>query len=180
MDKKSLILIFLLAFISLAIFTSVNFAEDGDRSYSVPFANINLYIQENGSIHVVETLHYSFSGTYRGGVNRYIPLKTGESIENLKITTKGAYSTFNSSRNGDQEDITVYLYSNSEKTIPITNKNVEVTYEYDFLNVINLYNDGATLHYTLWGSGWDFNLGKLNTYVHLNNNTGGKILVEPF
>ncbi len=178
MDKKSLILIFLLAFISLAIFTSVNFAEDGDRSYSVPFANINLYIQENGSIHVVETLHYSFSGTYRG-VNRYIPLKTGESIENLKITTKGAYSTFNSSRNGDQEDITVYIYSNSEKTIPVTNKNVEVTYEYDFLNVINLYNDGATLHYTLWGSGWDFNLGKLNTYVHLNNNTGVKYWFNP-
>ncbi|WP_394325365.1 DUF2207 domain-containing protein [Methanobrevibacter arboriphilus] len=88
-------------------------------------------------MHVVETLHYSFSGTYRG-VNRYIPLKTGESIENLKITTKGAYSTFNSSRNGDQEDITVYLYSNSEKTIPVTNKDVEVTYEYDFFKCYQL------------------------------------------
>ncbi|WP_297898548.1 DUF2207 domain-containing protein [Methanobrevibacter sp.] len=178
MNKKSIILLSLLIFISLAVFTSVNFAEDGDRSYSVPFANVHLYIQENGSLHVVETLHYSFSGTYHG-VKRYIPLKTGEKIENLKVTSKGAYSTFQTSNDGQQENIIVYLYSNPEKTDPITSQNVDITYEYDFLNVINLYNDGATLQYTLWGSGWDFDLGKLNTYIHLNNKTGVKYWLNP-
>jgi len=180
MNKKVLmtIALILLVFISLAIFTSPSFAEDDGRSYSIPFADIHLYIQEDGSLHVVETIHYVFSGTYRG-VTRDIPFKSNEIIENLNVTTEGAYSTFKSTNDGGTKHITVYLYSNPEKTSPVTDTEVDVTYEYDFLNVIKLYNDGATLQYNLWGDEWDKNLGTLNAYIHLNDKNDVKYWINP-
>lgn len=167
MDKKSKIFMGIFIVISLAVFTSVSFAEV-DVDFSIPFANIHLYIQEDGNLHVVETIHYSFSSDYRG-VDRTIPYKSGEKIDNLNVTTKNAYSRFTVSDNGNQKYIKVYLYSNPEKTEPSTNKDIEVTYEYDFINVIKLYNDVATLQYNLWGDEWSVDLGRLNTYVYLND-----------
>ena len=180
MNKKFIIFIslLLLIFIFLGVFTSISFAEDDNRSYSIPFANIHIYIQENGSIHIVETINYVFYGTYNG-VTRDIPFKSNEKIENLKVSTSGAYSKFESYEENGEKRIRVYLYSNSEKTKPVTDKKVNVTYEYDFINVVKLYNDGATLHYTLWGDGWDVDLGKLNAYIHLNNKSGVKYWLNP-
>lgn len=178
MDKKSLILIVLLIFISLAIFTSASFAEDEDRSYSIPFTNIHLYIQEDGSLHVVETIHYVFSGTYNG-VTRNIPFKSNEKIENINVSTSGAYSNFTYYDENGEKHIKVNLYSNPEMTNPVTNTDVDVTYEYDFINVIKLYNDGATLQYNLWGDEWDVDLGKLTAYIHINNKSGVKYWLNP-
>jgi uncharacterized membrane protein len=162
------------------MFTGNTFAKD-DKTYTIPFENIHLYIQENGSLHIVETLHYSFSGTYNG-VERNIPMKSGK-IENLKVSTEGAYSKFNTSNiqeeYGEQKCITVYLYSNPQKTNPITNQDIEVTYEYDFIKCINIYNDGATLHYTLFGKDWKVDLGKLNAFIHLNNKDVIKYWLNP-
>jgi uncharacterized membrane protein len=178
MNKRSIIFITLLIFVSLAVFTTISFAEDEGRSYSIPFANIHLYIQEDGNLRVVETIHYTFSGTYNG-VTRNIPFKSNETIENLTVSTSGAYSKFTSSDENGQKRIKVYLYSNSEMTTPVTNRDVEVTYEYNFINVVKLYNDGATLQYNLWGEEWEVNLGKLNAYIHLNNKTSVKYWLNP-
>ena len=179
MNKKSIIVIALFICIFLAIFTSTSFAEEeGDRSYSIPFANIHIYIQDNGALHIVETITYVFDGTYRG-VTRDIPFKSNEKIENLNVSTSGAYSDFTSSNENGEKNIRVYLYSDSEKTTPVTDREVNVTYEYDFINVVNIYNDGATLHYTLWGDEWDVGLGSLNAYIHLNNETNITYWLNP-
>ena len=176
MNKKLIIVIALLVFFSIAILIGPNFAED--RTYSINSATIHIYIQENGSIHVVETIQYVFSGTYNG-VTRDIPFKSNEKIENLNVSTSGAYSKFTTNDKDGQKHITVYLYSDSENTKPITNREVNVTYEYDFINVVDLYNDGATLHYTLWGDKWDVDLAKLNAFIHLNNKTEVKYWLNP-
>lgn len=178
MNKKSLIFIALLIFISLSVFTSMGFAEDDNRSYSMPFANIHIFIQEDGSLHIVENIQYSFSGTYNG-VTRNIPFKSNETIKNLNVSTSGAYSTYTAHDENGQKYIKVYLYSDAEKTTPISNRVVNVTYEYDFINVLKIFNDGATLHYTLWGDDWDENLGELSAYLHLNNKTNVKYWVNP-
>jgi len=175
MNKKTLIVIALIFFASLAI-TSTSFAEDEGRSYSVSQYILNIFIQENGSLHVVEERTYVFSGTWNG-VTRNIPLKSNERIENLDVSTLGAYAKYEYDENGK---ITVYLYSDPEFRKPsVTNKEVTITYRYDFINVLKLYNDGATLHYTLWTDEETVDLSGLWAYVHLKDNNGVKYWLNP-
>jgi hypothetical protein len=73
MNKKiyfvSLAILFLF---TLSTIPAVSYADDDDKSYSIPYANIDLYVQDDGMLHVKEQLHYSFSGTYNG-VYRIFP-----------------------------------------------------------------------------------------------------------
>lgn len=97
-----------------------------NRSYTIPEATVDLYVQPNGSLEVTETLHYSFKGTYRG-INRNIPLKSGEKIENVNVSTNGAYSFLSVTNNStSMEYITVYLTSDELGTEPITDRDVDV------------------------------------------------------
>ena len=110
---------------------------------------VDLYVQEDGNLKVKETLHYSFSGTYRGFI---VPLiLRREKIRNLNVSTKGAYSNYQVTPYDGQTKITVYLYSNERKTIPHNQQDVVVTYEYDFINVTRIYTDIAALHYKVCG-----------------------------
>jgi len=178
MDKKHFIALILLFFVTISIIPGVTFAQDDDRSYSIPYANIDLFVEENGNLHVKEKLHYSFSGTYNG-VYRDIPLASGQKIENLKISTQGAYSSYQVNRNGDIQSLKIFLYSNSQKTIPVTDRDVDVFIEYDFINVIKIYNDIAELHYKLWGEGWDVDVGQVNSNIHLKSGDGVQYWLNP-
>ena len=75
----------------IAVIPSVSFAED--RTYSITQANIDLFVQQNGMLHVNEKYYYSFNGTYHG-VYRDIPLQNGQDIKNIKVTANGAYCTY--------------------------------------------------------------------------------------
>ncbi len=86
-----------------------SFADDDGRSYTIPKATFDLYVQEDGNLKVKETLHYSFSGTYRG-VYRTINIKEGEKIRNLNVSTEGAYSNYQVTLYDGKTKITVYLY----------------------------------------------------------------------
>jgi uncharacterized membrane protein len=177
LDKKQLISITLLFLIFISTLPAVSFAED-DRSYSIKQADIDLFVQENGMLKVKEKYYYSFSGTYNG-VYRDIPIKPGERIENIKILTDGAYSSYQLIDNGDTQRIKVFLYSDSLKTSPITSRNVEVTIEYDFINVIKIYNDIGELQYKLWGEEWEVDVNKINANIHLNSSEGVKYWLNP-
>ncbi|MBM4241411.1 MAG: DUF2207 domain-containing protein [Euryarchaeota archaeon] len=161
---------------SVSLIPNTSHAED--RSYSIPYANIELFLQENGNLHVKENIHYSFSGTYQG-VYRDIPLKAGERIENLKINTEGAYSSYEINNKGNMESIKIYLYSDPQKTAPITDRDVDVIIEYDFINVIKIYDDIAELQYKLWGEQWAVDVGKVNANIHLKSNEGVKYWLNP-
>lgn len=174
MDKKNFISLIFLFLITISLFSSISFA---DRSYSIPLINEDIYIQNDGSIHVKETIHYSFQGTYHG-IHRNIPLN-GQKIENLKVTSKGAYCNYSMTNKSKEAVITVYLYSDAEKTIPITDKNVDVTFDYDFLNVIKFYNDIAELQYLLVGSDWNVDIGQMVANIHLKSNNDVKYWLNP-
>lgn len=179
MNKKHFISLTLLFLFTISIFSSVAFAEDEEGlGYSIPYANIDLYIMEDGKLHIKEKLHYSFSGTYHG-VYRDIPLKSGERIENIKISTYGAYSSYTVTNDGDNKHLKIYLYSDSQKKIPITDKDVDVFIEYDFINVIKIYNDIAELHYKLWGEDWDVDVGQVNSKIHLKSSKEIKYWLNP-
>jgi len=178
LDKKKLISLFFLSLFLVSFIPGMVFAQDDDRSYSIPKANIDLFIQENGNLKVRESLFYSFDGTYRG-VFREIPLKGNESIENLNIITRGAYSSYEVTQRGNLQVITIFLYSDPQKTTPITSRDVEVIIEYDFINVITIYNDVAELQYKMWGEDWEVDVGEVNTKIHFPSQEGVQYWLNP-
>ncbi|MCK9152119.1 DUF2207 domain-containing protein [Methanobacterium alcaliphilum] len=179
MNKIRLTSLLLLFILVLASFPMIGFAaDDDDRSFTIPKATFDLYVQENGNLRIKETLHYSFSGTYNG-VYRDIPLKNGEKIENLDISTSGAYSDYQITNKTDMTSLKIFLYSDAQKTTPITNRDVVVTIEYDFINVIKIYNDIAELQFKVWGEEWEVDVGELTTNVHLKSQEGVKYWLNP-
>lgn len=176
LDKKRIMSFVLLISFFIAVIPSVSFA--ADRTYAITQADLDLFVHENGMLKVQEKYYYSFNGTYHG-VYRDIPLKNGQDIRNIKVTANGAYCTYEITDNGNVKTITVYLYSNPEKTIPITNKNVQVTLKYDFINAITIYNDVSELHYKIWGEFWDVDVEKINANIHLPSNETVKYWFYP-
>ncbi|WP_321423089.1 DUF2207 domain-containing protein [uncultured Methanobacterium sp.] len=176
MDKKSSILLIVTLTIFLLSFMGSACAED--RSYSIPSINMDMFLKNDGSIHVTETIHYSFSGTYKG-VYRDIPLKNGQILENVKVSTQGVYSSQEVIDQGTNQRVNIYLYSDAAKTTPISNKDVDVTLEYDLGHVLLFYNDIVELQYKLVGEGWDVPIGQLNAKIHVPSSDGVKYWLNP-
>lgn len=175
MDKKiylSLLIIFVLLSASLGAVSAA------DRSYTIPFINMDFYPQDDGSLHVKETLYYSFSGTYNG-IYRDIPLSSTQQLQNIKVSSQGAYSRFEVINNGNMQRITVYLYSDAQMTTPITDRDVDVTLEYDFTQIVKFYNDIAELQYKLVGEQWEEDIGRVNANIHLKSSEGVKYWLNP-
>ena len=85
--KKTFCIILLL----LVLFSTLTLVSaDDDRSYTIDQAFIDLTVESNGLLHVDERYDYSFDGKFNG-VYRDIPLKSGESIENIEVAAEGAY-----------------------------------------------------------------------------------------
>jgi len=158
---------------SFFIITGVGASSYDDRSYSVPSINMDIFLNDDGTLHIKETLHYSFSGT-SNEVYRNIPIKDQAKLENLKISTPGVYSNYTINDKINSKYVTIDLYSNPSKTIPISARNVDVIIEYDFLNVVRFYNDLAELHYDVVDEGLSEGVGQVNTRIHLASSNGVK------
>lgn len=115
-----------------------------DRSYSIPWANVDLTVGDNGSLHVTERIHYHFTGIYNG-IYRNIPLKSYENIDNIMVNVTGAYYKYTTDGDDNEKKITVYLFQNPDKTMPIHDRDVDVVYSYDMIHVVNFYDDVAEL-----------------------------------
>ena len=139
---------------------------------------MDLYVQDDGSLHVKETIHYSFSGTFHG-VYRDIPLSESQDIQNIKLSTPGVYSDFSVTNQSGNRRITINIYSDAQKTTPITDRDIDIILEYDFTHVIKFYNDIAELQYKLVGEGWSVDVGKVEANIHLKSNDGVNYWLNP-
>ncbi len=176
MDKT--VYLTLIILFSLSIFAGAGASFAADRSYTIPLINEDLFVQNDGTLHVKEVIHYSFSGTYNG-IYRDIPVSGPQQISNIKVTADGAYSSYQLIDQGTTKRIQVYLYSDPGKTTPVTDQNVNVTIEYDFLHGINIYNDVAELQYKLVGEQWAVNIGQVIANIHLNSSQGVQYWLNP-
>lgn len=176
MDKK--VYLTLILFFSLSVMAGAGASFAADRSYTIPILNEDLFVQSDGTLHVVETIHYSFSGTYNG-IYRDIPVTSPQQLTNIKVSADGAYTSYKLIDQGTTKRIQVYLYSDAAKTTPITNRNVNVTVEYDFLHGIKSYNDIAELQYQLVGTSWAVDIGQVVANIHLNSSTGVQYWLNP-
>lgn len=174
MDKKHFISFTLLFLLTVSVFSTAAFAKD----YSIPSIDMDLFPQSDGTLHVKEVIHYSFTGTYNG-TYRDIPISGNQQLKNIKVSAQGAYAEPTVSYSGGMERIKIYLYSNSQKTTPITDKDVTVTIEYDFLHGIKFYNDVAELQYELVGTQWDKDIGAVNANIHLKSSNGVQYWLNP-
>ena len=164
MDYKKIAVVILL---SLVIFSTANAIYAGDdRDYSIINSLIELTVDNNGLLHVNESYTYSFEGTFNG-VYRDIPLKEGESIDNINVYIDGAYGTYEVSDSNGEKHLKVYLWADEAHTKKIHDQEVTITYTYDMKNVVTLYNDIGSLQYKLWGENWECDVEHLTTIVHL-------------
>ena len=177
MNVKKTFCIILLIFILFSTAT-LAFAGD-DTSYTIDQAFVNLTVENNGLLHVDEQLDYTFNGAYNG-VYRDIPLKSGESIENINVTAKGAYPVLEESDGEDgQKHLKIYLYADEEHTQGIKDCSVSIFISYDMKNVVTLFNDVAALQYYLWGDEWDVDVGSVKTTITLPGDENGTCYFDP-
>ena len=165
--KKTFCIILLL----LLLFSAVAAVSAGDdRSYSITQAFIDLTVENNGLLHVEEQYDYTFKGQYNG-VYRDIPLKSGESIENITVAAEGAYPVLKESDESGQKHLKIYLYADEGHTKKIKDCDVSIFISYDMKNVVTLFNDVGGLQYKLWGDQWEVPVGSLSVYVTLPGDT---------
>ncbi len=168
-----IILLFLLLFSTLTLVSA-----DDDRSYTIDQAFIELTVENNGLLHVDERYDYSFDGAYHG-VYRDIPLKSGESINNIKVSADGAYPVLKESDDDGYKHLKIYLYSDAAHTKGIRDCRVSVHISYDMSGVVTLFNDVGGLQYKLWGDEWEVGVGSLSAIINLPGDNGNEYYLNP-
>ena len=176
MNVKKTFCIILLILVLFSAITVVS--ADDDRSYSIPQAFIDLTVEDNGLLHVDEQYDYTFEGKFNG-VYRDIPLKSGESIENVQVWADGAYPVLQESDADGMKHLKIYLYSDEAHTQGIKDCNVRVYISYDMVGVVTLFNDVAGLQYKLWGDEWDVGVGSIYATVKLPGNKNNEYFLNP-
>ena len=168
-----IILLFLLLFSTISIASASD-----DRSYTIDQAIVELTVESNGLLHVDEQYYYSFDGKFNG-VYRDIPLKAGESIDNVEVSADGAYPVLQESESNGNVHLKIYLYSDESHTQGIRDCDVTVYISYDMEHVVTLFNDVGGLQYKLWGDEWDVGVGSVTAIIHLPGGENNTYFLNP-
>ena len=147
--------------------------------YSIPYANVDIQVYENGLINVYEEIDYHFDSS-ANGVYRDIPLKKNQSIENLHVKVDGAYADYKVIKEGGKDRIKIYLYRDAAKTKKIqSGTDVKVYLQYDFTHVVKVYNDVGELQYKVWGDEWEEDLGSLDAVIRFPSDEKIEYWINP-
>ena len=145
----------------------------GSRYYTLPSAAVDARVRKDGSVRVVETITFSFHGTYSGAF-RDIPLGQGQSVSDVQVaengleyapgasTVLGSYGTpgsFGDATLPDRERI-VWHYS-------ATDEPRAFTLSYVLHGVLIVHPDVIDLNMNVWGADWPTGLGSLIATVTL-------------
>lgn len=171
--------IFCIILLILLLFSTVSaISADDNRSFHIDHAFIELTVKDNGLLHVDESYDYTFSGEFNG-VYRNIPLKSGESVENIEVSADGAYPVLKEIDQNGQKQLKIYLYSDAAHTQIIRNCDVTVHISYDMKNVVTLFNDVGALQFKLWGKYWEVGVHNLEAVIHLPGDEGNEYYLNP-
>ena len=137
------------------------------KSFSLPQADVSVQVTTNGSLVVDERITYAFSGPFSGGY-REIPLRSGESIDEVRVSENGrayraggctelgcadAPSTFGATDVGRAVRIVWHYQANGEsRTFAV---------HYRLKGVALAYDDVVDVNLKVWGSEWKEPLGRL-------------------
>ena len=148
------------------------------KSFDLPQANVAVQVSKDGSLLVDEDITFAFSGPFSGAY-RDIPLRSGESIDQIAVTEGGqsyrpggcvelgcsdSPGTFGTTRVGDvQRIVWHYQASDQLRTFHI---------RYRLRGVAVAYDDVVDVTLKVWGDEWDVSLGRLTA----TERAPGKIL----
>jgi uncharacterized membrane protein len=170
MNKKQFISLILLFLFVVSISSGVAFASSDDHSISS--MDVDLYLKDDGNLHVKKTIHYFLSEFT--DESQDIDIEREQNPENLKVYSQGAYCGYDIDKDQFGTSISMDFYSDPEKTIPIGNdilirkKKVNVIIEYDLPQAIKFYNDIAQLQYKLVDDNGIMTLDRLMPIYILN------------
>lgn len=191
--KKLKIIIIAIILAVIALIPN-NVLADGP-SYDITNYDMDAYIQEDGTLHIDESITYYFSSSANGLTRdlRYY-YKTNKDtmepnsaryqatgIENLTVAvTNSANITTNFEKvsNAEKGDNGVYTVDtvNSDRTdgydimvySPISSNNFQtVHYSYDITDAVVQYNDMSEIYYNFIGNGIETDVGEFNLDIYL-------------
>jgi len=164
MNLKKYLLIILFVFILSISFVSA-------KSYSISGAEINMTINDDGSVLFEEYIAYSFVGDFSFAY-RDINLDNEviSDIEVFEIIEPGIsqkvilnkskeYKKLNFDKQGNK--ITWYYTAHNERKVFL--------FRYKLTNVLEKYNDITDFYWKIWGSGWDNQVKELKGNLILPN-----------
>lgn len=169
-------LLFISCLITVLFFTIAAVSADG--SYTIVKSEVDLNVLSSGMLHVDEKYVYNFDGTFNG-VYRDIPLKEGESIENINVSARGAYPVLHQTMEDGKQHLKIYLYADEAHTKKINDCRVTVYISYDMKNVVTVFRDVAALQYKLRGEEWDVGTDILHSHMELPNASGNEYYLNP-
>ena len=170
-DHNNKIKLFISLFLLLIlVFVPLSFATG---TYTLPYAEEHITVQDDGTTSITDEITYSISGTVNG-VTRIIPISGEQTITDITVETPGFYNTLEVNNENSQVTLKVWLYRDEAKTEKVSDEDVTIIYKYNIHKGVKIYNDIAELQYMSWGNGWNQQVDVLTTHIQIpgsNENT---------
>ncbi|MBR5502876.1 MAG: DUF2207 domain-containing protein [Methanobrevibacter sp.] len=172
--EKTLIVLAL----SIILLASVSAASAVD--YSLTNAVVDLDVASNGLLNVNEIISYHFDSS-PNGVYRDIPLKKGQTLENLEVYVDGAYAEYQLIDQGSTQRVKVYLYTDSTKKHKLSSgSDIDLILNYDITHAVKIYNDVGEIQYKVWGDEWEEDLNHIQATVHFPQKKELQYWINPY
>ncbi len=154
------------------------------KSYRIDSADVDIIVNDDGSLSVTERIRYDFSGSFSGAY-RDIPLRPGESIRNINVSDAGgSYSLGGCVELGCSSLPGTYGVASNPGYVRIvwhysaTDQRREFTITYDMVAVASAYDDVVDVNLQVWGDQWPVAVDTLTARIHLPGDpTAGDVYV---
>lgn len=153
------------------------------KEFTLPAAEVDARILDDGAVRVTERITYAFSGRFSGGF-REVPLRPGEDLVDVAVSEEGtAYTpgasaalgsegspgTFGTARTGDGVRI-VWHYAAADESRTFT-------IEYTLTGLAVAWDDVVDVYLQVWGDEWEAELSSLRARVRVPRPGGEGVLV---
>ena len=160
----------------IILFVAVFASPAGAKSYWIESADVDITVNDDGSLSVTERIRYDFSGSFSGAY-RDISLRSGESIRDITVSDAGgAYSLGGCVVLGCSSQ----PYSFGVASIPgyvrivwhysAADQQREFTITYDMIGVASAYDDIVDVNLKVWGDQWPVGASVVTARMHLPGN----------
>jgi uncharacterized membrane protein len=154
--------------------------ETAAKSFSLPWANVEVRVQDDGSLAITETLAFSFDGPFSGAY-RDIPLRDGERISDVSVSENGLrYAPGASAELGSSGIPNTFGTTSIEGGYRIVwhyqafSDLRTFTISYTLSNLAVAYDDVVDVNLKVWGDQWDQSLGQLTAELTLPAPASGR------
>ncbi len=141
------------------------------KSYWMDSATVHIDLQNDGSLLITEELEFAFDGEFRGAF-RDIPLRSGESITNLRVFEGGTEFTPGApTALGSDGDPNTFGLEHRGDTVRIVwhyraaDENRTFTLQYRLEGATRVYDDVVDVNWKVWGDEWTVGVSRVDATV---------------